>query len=89
MGFTPMRIRNLPPLSTDTAYQASDFQWLEYSHYSRLGKGAQKSIFRLLLRNGTTIDVPIADEIAKRFVLQMVDSFGNDVIEHLKSRHWI
>ncbi len=84
-----MRIRHLPPLSTDTAYQANDFEWIEYSPRSRLGKDAQKSIFRLQLTNGTTIDLPITEEEAKRFVLQMVDTYGNDVIAHLKSRRWI
>jgi hypothetical protein len=54
-----MSKRPLPPLSTDTAYEAADFERFEFAGAILTGRTA---ILRLHLKNGTTVDVPASDE---------------------------
>lgn len=76
----------LPPLATETNYLAADFEYFEYFGAALTGS---KAILRLNLKNGTTIDLPTSDDELKRLALNLVEAFGPDVIEFLKSRGWV
>lgn len=84
-----MSKRNLPPLEVGSAYQATDFERFEYLHHSLIPQSEQKSIFRLHLKNGTTIDLPATDEQLKHLAIVLSEAFGTDVIAHLKNRGWV
>lgn len=53
----------LPPLATDTAYVAADFELFEYSGALLPGS---KPTLRLHLKNATIIDLPTTDDELKR-----------------------
>lgn len=80
---------NLPPLQVGRAYQATDFNGFEYRHHSTIPQSEQKSIFRIHLSNGTTIDLPATDEQLKHLAIVLTEAFGPHVIAHLKSRGWV
>lgn len=84
-----MKLRNLPPLQVETAYLATDFQRFEYEHHSRNHAHAGKSILRVHLKNGTTLDLPATDEQLKDLATSLAEAFGPTVIEFLKARSWI
>ena len=81
-----MSQKNLPPLEVGQAYLAADFEKFEYFGAALTERGA---ILRLHLSNGTTIDLPSADDELKYLLFSLCDAFGPDVIEHLRARQWI
>lgn len=84
-----MLTRNLPLLQVDTAYLATDLVRFEYSHRSLIHESEQKSILRVHLKNGATLDLPATDDQMKDLATMLAEAFGPTVIEHLRAKHWI
>jgi len=76
----------LPPLATNTNYQAADFERFEYFGGVLTGS---KAILRLHLKNGTTIDLPSTDDELKRLLVMLCEAFPGAAVEHLKMRKWV
>lgn len=77
----------LPPLATETNYEAADFEYFEY--FGKALRGGSKAILRLNLKNGTTIDLPSSDDELKRLMVNLIEAFGPDAIARLRELKWI
>jgi hypothetical protein len=75
----------LPPLLTDTAYRAQEFQSFEYE--GRLLNG-NEPILRLHLANSTTIDLPTTDEELQRLCAVLIHAYGQHAIDVIKDAGW-
>jgi len=71
----------LPPLATETNYEAADFEYFEY--FGAL-KAGSKATLRLNLKNGTTIDLPSSENELKRLMVNLIEAFGSDAIARLR-----
>jgi hypothetical protein len=80
--------RPLPPLATETNYEAVDFEHFEYFGTALQPPGS-KAILRLHLKNGTTIDLPSSDDALKSLMINLIGAFGPDAIAYLKGMKWV
>jgi hypothetical protein len=70
----------LPPLATETNYEAANFE-----HFGSKLTGS-KAILRLHLKNGTIIDLPSNDEDLKHLLVILCEAFPSTAISRLKQR---
>jgi hypothetical protein len=80
-----MSLKNLPPLATDTAYRAADFEYFEYSGAALTGSTA---ILRLHMKNSTTIDLPVSEESLKHLAAVLAAAFPEHVLQYFFSNGW-
>ena len=78
--------RPLPPLEVETAYEAADFERVEYVG---VGEREGAATLRLHLKNGTTIDLPCNADQLRTLLFVLCDAVGTDAIGRLESRNWI
>lgn len=83
-----MAQKHLPPLETGKAYIAAEFDHFEYVG-SRLTSPGQPALFRLHLKNGTTIDLPVRESELLRLAHVMANAFPTEIIDDFRQKNWV
>ena len=83
-----MTKKHLPPLEVGQAYVATDFETFEYRGSALLPAG-EKAVLRLHLANGTTIDLPAADDELLRLAHVLAAAFPQQVLSVFKKNGWV
>jgi hypothetical protein len=81
--------KRMPPLEVGCSYELSNFDYFDYTHAQvrgESGRGEPRSVLRLHLQNGTTIELPLDARQRNHLARLMAEACVDVVIDHLKSR---
>lgn len=82
------RRKTLPPLEAGKVYRVADFEYLSFAARSlwRQETGEDAAILRLLLKNSTTLEIPLSDEALKDHLRLLCEAFPSEAIAYVRER---
>jgi len=81
-----MSQRFLPPLEADTNYRVADFEYFEIGHgtFLRVVGGGETSILRLHLKDRTTLDLPVSNDLLQHLLAVLIHAFPDAAQAEIK-----